>query len=56
MRLQSRWLWLLILLGHLAGAAGWAWLMPRGFPLSHPRFWANQIWPWMLMKVEMMSQ
>jgi len=25
--------------------AGW-WLLPHGFPLTHPRFWTNQVLPW----------
>ena len=26
---------------HLMAAAGWWWIMPGGFPLTHLRFWAN---------------
>src|SRR3954447_9650447 len=39
--LQSRLFWLFVLVGHAFGAAAWVALMPRGFPLGHPRFWAN---------------
>src|SRR5215203_5297786 len=39
--LQSRLYWLFVLVGHALGAAAWIALMPRGFPLAHPRFWAN---------------
>jgi hypothetical protein len=39
--LQSRLFWLFVLVGHAFGAAAWVALMPRGFPLVHPRFWAN---------------
>ena len=44
-RLQSRIFWLLVLIGHGVTAAAWWWLMPRGFPTSHPRFWVNQALP-----------
>jgi hypothetical protein len=30
---------------HLVCAAAWWWLMPGGFPLSHPRFWVNRVLP-----------
>src|SRR5688572_21151994 len=30
---------------HLVLAAAWWWLMPGGFPLSHPRFWVNRVLP-----------
>jgi hypothetical protein len=30
---------------HLVLAAAWVWLMPGGFPLAHPRFWANRVLP-----------
>jgi hypothetical protein len=39
--LQSRLSWLFVLVGHAFAAAGWVVLMPRGFPFTHPRFWAN---------------
>ena len=26
---------------HLAAASAWWWFMPGGFPVGHPRFWAN---------------
>src|SRR4051812_32144819 len=37
--------WLVVLAGHLAAAGAWLWLMPSGFPVGHPRFWANQAGP-----------
>jgi hypothetical protein len=38
-------LWRLVVYLHLAPAAFWWWMMPGGFPLSHPRFWANEVFP-----------
>ena len=43
--LQSRLLWLFVLVGHAIGAVGWMWLMPHGFPVAHRRFWANEVVP-----------
>ena len=37
--------WLLVLGVHAAAASAWWWLMPRGFPPSHPRFWSNGVAP-----------
>lgn len=37
--------WLFVLLSHAAAAAGWGWLAPGGFELSHPRFWTNRAAP-----------
>ena len=37
--------WLVILVGHGFLAAGWWWLEPGGFRVSHPRFWSNRIAP-----------
>jgi hypothetical protein len=34
--------WLLVLAGHAVAASAWWWLMPGGFPVLHPRFWANR--------------
>jgi hypothetical protein len=36
---------LFVLVGHAFAAAGWVVLMPRGFPFTHPRFWANLALP-----------
>src|SRR5690606_30262375 len=36
---------LLVLLGHAVIAAAWGWVMPRGFPPDHPRFWVNGVAP-----------
>jgi len=38
-------LWRLVIYLHLAPAAFWWWLMPGGFPLGHPRFWTNAVFP-----------
>jgi hypothetical protein len=46
---QSRLFWLLVLVGHAVAAAGWLVLMPRGFPVTHPRFWANVVIPLLLI-------
>src|SRR5688572_5121212 len=34
---------------HLLAAAGIWWLMPGGFPIDHPRFWANRVLPAMVL-------
>lgn len=34
--------WRLVLTGHAAVALCWLWMMPGGFPVGHPRFWANR--------------
>ena len=44
-QLQSRIFWLLVLIGHGVAAAAWWAMMPGGFPVDHPRFWANQAIP-----------
>jgi hypothetical protein len=33
--------WLIVLVAHAVAATAWLWLEPGGFPLDHPRFWAN---------------
>ncbi len=35
----------LALAGHLAAAAGYWWLSPKGFPLDSSRFWLNSVLP-----------
>src|SRR5437899_3228807 len=37
--------WLVVLAWHMVAASAWWWLMPGGFPASHPRFWANRAVP-----------
>lgn len=37
--------WLAVITAHVVLAAGWWWMMPSGFPVSHPRFWVNGIFP-----------
>lgn len=37
--------WRLVLYAHLVAAIMWWWLMPGGFPISHPRFWTNEVFP-----------
>src|SRR5688500_4901722 len=53
--LQSRLLWLFVLVGHAIGAAGWLWFMPHGFPVAHPRFWANDAVPIALLVVTILA-
>ena len=36
---------LFVLVGGLAVAVGWFVLMPKGFPIGHVRFWANNVLP-----------
>lgn len=38
-------LWLAVLIGHVLGAGLWWWVMPGGFPVGHPRFWTNRVFP-----------
>jgi len=45
MTASYRLFWLLVLSFHAVAAAGWWWLMPGGFPVSHPRFWSNGVAP-----------
>lgn len=49
-RLRTRY-WDLLFGMHLVAAAGWWWLMPGGFPVSHPRFWVNSGLPWLVVAV-----
>ena len=53
--LQSRLLWLFVLVGHAVGALGWLWFMPHGFPVAHPRFWANDAVPIALLVVTVLA-
>src|SRR5688572_7719410 len=53
--LQSRLLWLFVLVGHAIGALGWLWFMPHGFPVAHPRFWANDSVPIALLLVTIVA-
>jgi hypothetical protein len=41
----------LALAGHLAAAAGYWWLSPKGFPLESSRFWLNSAMPVVLIAV-----
>lgn len=43
--------WLLVLGFHAVAAVGWWWLMPGGFPGSHPRFWSNGVAPVVVLGV-----
>lgn len=43
--------WLAVLTVHGFWAVAWWWLMPGGFPVDHPRFWANRAAPAALMVV-----
>ena len=40
-------LWRLVLIANLCIIGGWWWLSPKGFPLSHSRFWVNSALPWL---------
>ncbi len=40
-----------IFAAHLAAAAAMWWLMPRGFPIEHWRFWSNTVVPLAMMAV-----
>lgn len=39
------------LLLHIAGAAGWWWLSPKGFSAETSQFWTNAVLPWATMAV-----
>jgi hypothetical protein len=41
----------LALAGHLAAAAGYWWLSPKGFPPGSSRFWLNSVVPFLLIGV-----
>jgi hypothetical protein len=41
----------LLCTGHGSAAAVWLFAMPKGFPVSHPRFWANVVIPLCLIVV-----
>src|SRR5687768_18346158 len=43
--LLSRLFWTAALTAHTFAAIVWWWLMPGGFPIDHPRFWANRAAP-----------
>jgi hypothetical protein len=47
-RLRTRY-WSVLFLLHVVAAFGWWWVMPGGFPVSHPRFWVNSVLPWVVM-------
>ena len=41
--------WLAVLTAHGTAAVAWWWLLPGGFPMTHPRFWVNQALPVMVL-------
>ena len=41
----TRWAWIVFWIAHALAAGVWWWLMPGGFPLTHPRFFANSLLP-----------
>ena len=49
--IQGGRLWAYLFLAHATVACGWWWLMPGGFPLSHSRFWLNQVFPLIVVAV-----
>ncbi len=46
-------LWRGLCLAHGAAVVAWWMLLPGGFPLSHPRFWAHQVLPWVLLAISL---
>jgi len=44
-RITGWWIWWAAWSVVIAVGAAWWWLMPGGFPASHPRFWVNQALP-----------
>jgi hypothetical protein len=53
--LPSRLFWTAALTAHAFAAAVWWWLMPGGFPIAHPRFWANCVAPAVMLMVVVAS-
>jgi hypothetical protein len=49
--MPMRLLWLAVLTGHAFAAGAWWWLLPGGFPVWHPKFWANGVLPWAFLVV-----
>lgn len=41
--------WLAVFAIHIVGAVGWWWLLPHRFPWLHPRWWSNDVCPWLLL-------
>ena len=41
------------LAAHAVGAAFVCWLVPRGFPPAHPRFWTNDVAPLLLLAISL---
>src|SRR5687768_16850901 len=48
--------WLAILAAHATLAAGAWWMLPGGFPASHPRFWVNQVIPIVVIVVAILAR
>lgn len=46
-------LWALTWAGHALAALAWWVLMPAGFPIAHPLFWANQVLPPLALAVSL---
>lgn len=45
MAAAGRIFWLFVLVFHGVAAAGWWWLAPGGFAVTHPRCWTNRVAP-----------
>ena len=41
--------WLAIVVVHAIAGLIWWWMMPAGFPLTHPRFLLHRVVPWILV-------
>jgi hypothetical protein len=48
--------WSAILAAHATLAAGAWWMLPGGFPLSHPRFWVNRMIPILIVAVAILAR
>lgn len=50
-RVEWTFVWQAIWLGHAIIAILAWWVLPGGFPWEHPRFWTNQVLPWLIAAV-----
>ncbi len=46
---RARLFWLGVIQLHWIAAVGVLWVMPRGFPVGHRHWWANEIFPWVVI-------
>jgi len=47
--IRARLFWLGVIQLHWTAAVGVLFAMPRGFPIGHPHWWANQVFPWIVI-------